>query len=353
MNDLKHCRNVICPSSPLVVADRRSQIFLSAAGVGWAMQLGLFGDVDSAKSGEKTDQKGKRRGNEIRVRIEANWKKRLAFAEAMKREAGVTAHTVWPIENGGLAYIGTGHIKSPEGRNIRQLYILAHECGHIFLHDKMPGYHLPSHIKELEAESYAHQAFRAHGMKVPAACTRFARWYVGSWIRKDRAAGIPIDPRAVDFVEGRRSPFEPLRMTPLEWQGPAAMRAMRWRRWRKSVGDMVAPTFREAAILFELSQFAFCFGYFVMMLAVAFGLLSVWLPGEPKGFDDAATLRMLPLYLTSGLVCICIRLSWYTLTRRQPGRGKSEARKWLEAPMESGWRERLSWWRRGVSPAPA
>lgn len=144
------------------------------------MQLDFFSthSTGGALSGSTKARKSK--GNEIRARIEANWKKRLAFAEAMKREAGVTEHTVWPIENGGLAYIGTGKIKSPEGRNIRQLYILAHECGHIFLHDQPPGRDLPPHVMELEAESYAHQAFRAHGMKVPAACTRFARWYVGS-----------------------------------------------------------------------------------------------------------------------------------------------------------------------------
>ena len=60
----------------------------------------------------------------------------------------------------GLAYLRTGRIKSPEGRKILQLSTVAHECGHIFLHNSEPGYSLPSHVKEMEAESYAHQYFR-------------------------------------------------------------------------------------------------------------------------------------------------------------------------------------------------
>jgi len=75
----------------------------------------------------------------------------------MKNEAGVnTAHTVNKENLGGLAYIGTGGIYSPEGRKIVQLYTLAHECGHIFLHNSGPGYTLLGHVKVFEAESYAH-----------------------------------------------------------------------------------------------------------------------------------------------------------------------------------------------------
>jgi hypothetical protein len=138
----------------------------------------------------------------------------------MKREAGVTEHTVPENKEdlSGLAYIGTGRILSPEGRKIVQLYTLAHECGHIFLHNSGEGYRLPAHVKELEAESYAHQAFREHGMTLPRRLSDSGRWYVGSWVAKDRAAGIAIDPRAVDYAAGRRSPYEPLRMVPTAWR---------------------------------------------------------------------------------------------------------------------------------------
>src|SRR5262245_49055807 len=146
----------------------------------------------------------------------------------MKNEAGVTAHTVNKENLAGLAYIGTGGIYSPEGRKIVQLYTLALECGHIFLHNSGPGYTLPGRVNEFEAESYAHQAFREHGMALPRKLSKWGRTYVASWIEKDRAANIPIDPRAVAYAAGRRSPYEPLRMVPARWEifraevGPAA-----------------------------------------------------------------------------------------------------------------------------------
>src|SRR5262245_5726684 len=138
--------------------------------------------------------RGRSKGDEIRAKIAANRAKRLAIADAMKREAGVTEHTVHKEDFGGVAYIGEGRIYSPEGRKIVQLYTLAHECGHIFLHNSGSGYWLPGHIKEFEAESYAHQAFREHGMTVPRKLSKWGRNYVASWIAKDRAANIPIDP---------------------------------------------------------------------------------------------------------------------------------------------------------------
>jgi len=158
------------------------------------------------------------KGDDIRARIEANRRKRLAIAEAMKREAGVTGHEINRHDLGGLAFIGTGRIKSPEGRNLRQLYIVAHECGHIFLQNEGEGYWLAPHVKELEAESYAHQAFREHGMNLPRELSDWGRIYVGSWIEKDRAAGFAIDPRAEAYANGTRSPYEPLRMVPRTWR---------------------------------------------------------------------------------------------------------------------------------------
>ncbi len=169
------------------------------------------------------------KGDEIRARIEANRRKRLAIAEAMKAEAGVVEHNVWEHEFAGLAELENGRIHSPEGRNMRQLYIVAHECGHIFLHTADPGIRFPPHVMELEAETYAHHAFREHGMRVPRDVTEFARDYVASWIAKDREAGHRIDQRAVDFALGIRSPFEPLRMVPSAWQQGRVLGDWLWR----------------------------------------------------------------------------------------------------------------------------
>src|SRR6516164_8606604 len=174
--------------------------------------------VSSAVLEPSISSRGSTKGAEIRAKIAANRAKRLKIAAAMKDEAGVTAHAVNNENLAGLAYIGTGGIYSPEGRKIVQLYTLAHECGHIFLHNSGPGYTLPGHIKEFEAESYAHQAFREHGMALPRKLSKWGRTHVGSWIEKDRAANIPIDPRAIAYATGRRSPYEPLRMVPATWK---------------------------------------------------------------------------------------------------------------------------------------
>ncbi len=88
------------------------------------------------------------KGDQIRAKIEANRQKRLAIAEAMKKEAGVTDHEINREDLRGLAYIGTGRILSPEGQNMCQLYTVAHECGHIFLHSDWPGVDLPPHVME-------------------------------------------------------------------------------------------------------------------------------------------------------------------------------------------------------------
>jgi hypothetical protein len=160
-----------------------------------------------------------RKGDEIRARIEANRRKRLEIAEAMKREAGVTDHEINYRDLGGLAYTGTGQIMSPEGRKIMELYTLAHECGHIFLHSiGTPGNRLPDHVKELEASLYAHQALAEYGMATPRVWTDWSRVYVGQWITKDRAAGIRIDPQAQAYANGSLPTFAPLRTVPATWR---------------------------------------------------------------------------------------------------------------------------------------
>jgi len=159
--------------------------------------------VSSAVLEPSTSSRGSTKGAEIRAKIAANRAKRLRIAEAMKREAGVTEHRVNNEDFSGVAYIGTGRIYSPEGRKIVQLYTLAHECGHIFLHNSGAGYAFPGHLKEFEAESYAHQAFIEHGMTVPRWLSESARSYVGSWIDKDRAANIPINPRVMTYAAGQ------------------------------------------------------------------------------------------------------------------------------------------------------
>jgi hypothetical protein len=223
-------------------------------------------------------------GDEIRAKIAANRAKRLAIAEAMKHEAGVTAHTIQKEEFGGLAYIGTGRIQSPEGRKITQLYIVAHECGHIFLHNTGAGYWFAGHIKELEAESYAHQAFREHGMVVPRRMTQWGRQYVGSWIARDRAAGIAIDPRAEAYASGHRSPYEPLRMVPSTWQtfpgdGPRPVRPA-----ARVLGNRLM---NEARAVGRLVGYCLLWGYMAMQFALTPMMLKLYPDVIPPDFFQA------------------------------------------------------------------
>jgi hypothetical protein len=159
-------------------------------------------------------------GDEIRAKIEENRKKRLAIGEAMKREAGVTGHEIRTHDDGGWARLETGLINAPDSENMRKLTTIAHECGHVFLHGiGTPGYRLPPHVMEMEAESYAHQAFLVHGMRIVKRRSDWGRVYVGTWVEKDRAKGVPIDPRVIEYVAGRRSPYAPLRAVPSTWHG--------------------------------------------------------------------------------------------------------------------------------------
>jgi hypothetical protein len=241
-------------------------------------------------------------GQEIRAKIAANREKRLSIAEAMKQEAGVTEHTVNTENFSGLAYLGTGRILSPEGRNMRQLYIVAHECGHIFLHNSGEGYHLPSHVKEMEAESYAHQAFRQHGMTMPRRLSKWGRTYVGSWIAKDRAAGVTIDPRAEAYAAGGRSPYKPLRMTPPEWEPPSFKRWLR----RTAAEIRAAPWTQEARALVALAASSLVRGTATSLLALfAFGAV----------FPNLSVRDLLALGLIGGLGLTSLRLLWRSATR--------------------------------------
>lgn len=158
-------------------------------------------------------------GARIRAKIAANAARRVEIAAAMKREAGVEVHELIGERDGGLASNDRRHIVAPEGENRQQLRTLAHECGHIFLHALgTPGCHLSGHVKEMEAECYAHQAFRVHGMDMPRHFSASGRRYVGQWIEADRKAGVAIDPRAEAYVKGWYSPREPLRKIPASWK---------------------------------------------------------------------------------------------------------------------------------------
>jgi hypothetical protein len=265
------------------------------------------------------------KGAEIRAKIAANRAKRLRIADAMKREAGVTAHTVNEEDLRGLAYIGTGGIFSPEGRKIVELYTVAHECGHIFLHNAGPGYTLPGHIKEFEAESYAHQAFREHGMTIPRNLSSWGRNYVGSWIEKDRAANIPIDPRAIAYAAGRLSPYEPLRMAPATWKifraagDPAAPTNPARQPWHYALRTLRSRALQrlrqyvpeEALTLLRLAAGCTYLGTAACLLGLVFCPMPDVLPGRPGEIAPAEFLTA----VAGGLWLANLAVLWRSMTR--------------------------------------
>lgn len=96
------------------------------------------------------------------------------IALALKQEAGVRRHFEHKSIS-GIAWTDSRKILAPKGITRRQLYVLAHECGHVVLHSSVLGAAKPGHVKEHEAETYAHRAFARYGLEVPEKSARLDR----------------------------------------------------------------------------------------------------------------------------------------------------------------------------------
>src|SRR5262249_13537412 len=121
----------------------------------------------------------------------------------------------------GLSYVPAGYTvqyrKSLTGRHYRDLkliqaprpvtrkslYIFLHECAHANLHAAgMPGANKPVHVKEHEAEVWAHGKMRENGVAVPRSQTARAKHYVAGKIAK-AGRRARIDPAAARYAKGR------------------------------------------------------------------------------------------------------------------------------------------------------
>lgn len=268
-------------------------------------------------------------GVSIRAKIAANAQKRYEIAEAMKAEAGVLDHQLTGELSGGIAWTDRARILAPAGENRVQLATLAHECGHVFLHGiGSEGYELPGHVKEMEAESYAHQAFAAHGMRMPAQITAWGRSYVGRWVEEDRACGIPIDPRAVAYANGTRSPHEPLRKVPAIWTAevrlptkptPALPSPKSWhmqqpRRVHREHWRQRFPYASEALKLADISLNGFICGGMLTHFAIHLPAVRNEL-GMPPSSWDFPTRTDLVVAVVAGIVGACVALSLAVMMR--------------------------------------
>lgn len=89
-------------------------------------------------------------------------------------------------------------IKAPRPITRKSLYVFLHECAHAHLHVNR---HPPVHVMEMEAEKWAHEKMRQHGIPVPRDMTRRAKRYVASKIRRAQARGAKrIDSAAFKYA---------------------------------------------------------------------------------------------------------------------------------------------------------
>jgi hypothetical protein len=85
-------------------------------------------------------------------------------------------------------FLAEKKIQAPRPVTRKALYIFPHECAHARLHRE--------HM-EMEAERWAHERMREHGIAVPRRQTQGAKWNVARQIRHDVAGGaLSIDPQA-------------------------------------------------------------------------------------------------------------------------------------------------------------
>jgi len=75
----------------------------------------------------------------------------------------------------GRAFVEDKLVFIPKPTTRRRLYVVAHEAGHVALNHSG---NKPQHRKEYEAEKYAHDALRRHGISVPKKETQRGKRYV-------------------------------------------------------------------------------------------------------------------------------------------------------------------------------
>lgn len=86
----------------------------------------------------------------------------------------------------------------------KRLYVVAHECGHVALH-KPPRRSKPVYKIEFEAEQYAIEALRRHGVAVPKCMVEAGRGYVARKIARARRRGAKfIEPKILAWAYAAR-----------------------------------------------------------------------------------------------------------------------------------------------------
>jgi hypothetical protein len=130
---------------------------------------------------------------------------RAAKAALAERLTAIGASYVpegWTVEYrkslSGICYTKRKHIVAPRPITRKSLYIFLHECAHANLHVDSKQ---KRHAEEHEAEQWAHDTMRKHGIAVPRVMTKRAKRHVARKIVQAKKAGAKtIDPAAAKFA---------------------------------------------------------------------------------------------------------------------------------------------------------
>jgi alkyl hydroperoxide reductase subunit AhpC len=120
--------------------------------------------------------------------------KLLAVSEAIKIEGGIKEHII--SDKRGHAR-PDGVIRAPEGRTVKQLFVIAHEVGHVVM--KHYDSNKPRHVEEYEADKYALAALKRHGVKVPRKLAQHIRQCIASMVKR-AGPKAAIDPAVKRFI---------------------------------------------------------------------------------------------------------------------------------------------------------
>jgi hypothetical protein len=91
-------------------------------------------------------------------------------------------------------------LQAPYPNTLKRLYIFLHECAHAHLDHGHNG-NTPRHVEELEAEMWAHDKMKGHGLEIPPEITAKARDYVAQKIvQAERRGAKNINPEAIKFA---------------------------------------------------------------------------------------------------------------------------------------------------------
>jgi hypothetical protein len=113
------------------------------------------------------------------------------------------------ISLSGQCHYADREIHAPKPVTRKSLYIFLHECAHaqlhypIWLESKSRYAKFPKHVVEMQAEKWAHEKMREHGIAVPRDMTKRAKRYVARKIRQaERHGAKKINAKAKRFALG-------------------------------------------------------------------------------------------------------------------------------------------------------